>query len=133
MQCAICVCLRELQGSDELTWLLINGENSSSGAVHAKQCTSSNNRPPPTPALHSHPPVREREREKISDKQNIALKIQPMIGKIIAGLKIAVQVWDEEVQASNNSTWFTNNLALFKSKHRDLRLNSHGRRPRDIY
>lgn len=56
-----------------------------------------------------------------------------MIREIIAGLIIAVWTGDEEVQASNNSSWFTNNLAPHKSKYRDLRLNCNGRWPRVIY
>lgn len=70
---------------------------------------------------------------RISDKRNIAPKIQPMIREIIDRLIIAVWVGDEEVQASNNSSWFTNNLAPCKSKYRDLRLNCCGWWPRDIY
>lgn len=69
----------------------------------------------------------------ISDKRNIALKIQPVIRPIIVALIIAVCVEDEEVQASNNSSWFNNNFACRKSKYRDLRLNCHGGQPRDIY
>lgn len=45
-----------------------------------------------------------------------------MISRITAGLIIAVRVRVEEVQASNNSSWFTSNLALYKSKYRDLRM-----------
>lgn len=57
-----------------------------------------------------------------SDKRSIALKIRTMISRITAGLIIAVRVRVEEVQASNNSSWFTSNLALCKSKYRDLRM-----------
>lgn len=42
----------------------------------------------------------------------ILLKIQLQIREIIIRLIIALQVEDEEVAASNNSPWFTNNLAL---------------------
>lgn len=38
---------------------------------------------------------------------NVALKIQAAVRQIIAALIIAARVGDEEVQASNNSSWFT--------------------------
>lgn len=38
---------------------------------------------------------------------NVALQIQAAVRQIMAMLIIAMQVGDEEVQASNNSSWFT--------------------------
>lgn len=38
---------------------------------------------------------------------SVAFKIQAAVKQIIAALIIAVRVGDEEVQASNNSSWFT--------------------------
>lgn len=38
---------------------------------------------------------------------NVALKIQAAVRQIIAALIIAMQVGDEEVQASHNISWFT--------------------------
>lgn len=60
VECVICACLHKLHGSEQLTWLLSNGENPSSGTVGAKQCTGSNNNPPPTLFCS---PQRERARE----------------------------------------------------------------------